>query len=154
MSASEWDIQVLRDLGISAAAEFATLDATVANRVMAEWSAQSSDVNLLVYRLRSALKAQTGKRASRLLDSQAEYGRQIAAWLERELPDVCDPRTGAHPAAVAAVIRLHHEHGRGLTKTKHGAQIRAFIRTWEERLLEPADRWFTNRGGSSTQTAA
>ena len=144
MSASEWGIQVLRELGVNAADEFATLDAQVGNRTLTEWQRQSSDVNLLVYRLRAALKAQNAKSTSKLLSSEAEYGRQIAAWLARELPDVCDEH-GAHPAAVAAVIRLHYEHGRGLTKTRHGAAIRTFVRAWEERLLEPADRWFTNR---------
>lgn len=154
MTASEWDIQLLRGLGISAADEFASLDAQVGSRVVAEWQQQSSDVKLLVYRLRAALKAQNGKRASVLLDREAEYGRAIEAWLVEHMPDVCVTTsavveaireaygdleadrlahsTGVHPAAFASVIRQHFEFGKRSVKA---SMVRAAVRASDERAI-------------------
>ena len=71
------------------------------------------------------------KRAS-VADGQREYAYQIVAWLKKNFPEFDRPDWGVHPAAVAAVIRLHHRVGRGnLTKAKHGGEVRAAVSAWD-----------------------
>lgn len=68
------------------------------------------------------------------LDRQREYGEEICAWLSESFPELRDPHGYPHPAAIVAVIRLHHQHGKGqLTKRAHGPAIRAAVKRFEER---------------------
>lgn len=92
------------------------------------------------------------------LANEAQYGEQIRAWLLVKMPDVCrqDPKvieshrrcfgdpeanrlaasTQPHPAAIAAVIRLHHGHGKGsLTVKGHGAEIRAAVKRANDQAI-------------------
>lgn len=130
MSASEWGIQMLRDLGVSAADEFLSLDAHIGGRVVTDWRRQSSDVNLLVYRLRAALKAQTAKRSSKLLHEQAEYGRNIVEFIAGRYPDLCEDGR-PHPAAITAVIRTHFVRGKHLASSEYDGPVRAAVKRWE-----------------------
>lgn len=69
-----------------------------------------------------------------MLEQQRIYGQQIAAWLTQNFPELDRPHWGPHPAAVAAVIRLHHQHGKGrLTKREHGPEIRAAVKAWQKK---------------------
>jgi hypothetical protein len=63
-----------------------------------------------------------------------QYGEQIVAWLTEYFPELADEHGRPHPAAVAAVIRLHHRRGKGqLTKREHGPEIRAAVKAWAKR---------------------
>jgi len=102
----------------------------------------------------------TGKSAPKApgvgLDGQKAYGERVRRWLLEKLPDVCrdDPRVvewegrlygdGAivssvpepHPAAVAAVLRLHWRHGKGaLTVREHGPEIRSAVKRANEQAV-------------------
>jgi hypothetical protein len=92
-------------------------------------------------------------------DAQAAYGVEIVSWLRAKLPEVCvvpasyiesvraaDGEQAAaqliahaqhntpHYAAVAAVIRLHHQVGRILTVKAHGPEIRQAVADWYEEM--------------------
>lgn len=135
MTASEWGIEMLRGLGVSAASEFASLDAQVGERTVTGWRQQSSDVNLLVYRLRAALKAQAGKRSSALLKREAEYGQRITSFIAARYPEfVHDERP--HPAAVATVIRLHFVRGKELEAAEYDQPVRAAVARWDAENAE------------------
>jgi hypothetical protein len=68
----------------------------------------------------------------RVLDAQAQYGRDIQAWLSKHFPELDRPGWGPHPAAIAEVIRLHWRHGKGrLTREEHGPAILAAVEAWE-----------------------
>lgn len=63
------------------------------------------------------------------VSQQRDYWRSLEAWLEGAFPEF-----GAHPAAAAAVMRLHRRHGRGsVTRREHGPIIRAAVDRWERR---------------------
>jgi hypothetical protein len=63
-----------------------------------------------------------------------EYGEQIRSWLRSTFPEF-----GDHPAAVVAVIRLHHLEGKGtLTRGRHGELIQAAVRRWDDQVEEEA----------------
>jgi hypothetical protein len=65
---------------------------------------------------------------------QAEYGRQVRAWLAKNFPEYDRPKWGPHPAAVAEVFRLHWRYGKGrLTKEEHGPAIHAAIVAWRRK---------------------
>jgi hypothetical protein len=69
------------------------------------------------------------------LDREREYGEQICDWLNQHFPELREPSGRPHPAAIAAVIRLHHAYGKGrLTLREHGGAIRAAVRRWGERF--------------------
>lgn len=75
------------------------------------------------------------KQRSELMAAQERYGREIVAWLAGSFPDLCSP--APHPAAMAAVIRLHWTVGKGkLTRAEHGAEIRAAVARFDERFPE------------------
>jgi hypothetical protein len=60
--------------------------------------------------------------------SERGYAAEIRDWLTRHVPEVC-PDGEPHPAAVAALIRLHHRYGREAVSARaHGAVIRAEVR--------------------------
>ena len=93
---------------------------------------------VLVMELRAGGKPATwSPQAERsLLDEQRVYGDSIAAWLHEKFPALCDP--DPHPAAIAAVIRLHFKHGKGrLTVAEHGAEIRAAVADFKRRFEDP-----------------
>lgn len=65
--------------------------------------------------------------------AEQKYADSIVAWLRQHFPQFDRPVYGPHPAAVAAVIRLHWLHGKGqLTVQEHGPEIRAAVARWEE----------------------
>lgn len=69
-----------------------------------------------------------------MLDEQQEYGQQICDWLGENFPTLCDDRWGPHPAAIAAVIKLHYAEGKGsLRKGTHGPVIRAAVKAWDDK---------------------
>jgi hypothetical protein len=69
-----------------------------------------------------------------VLDRQAQYGEQICDWLNEHFPALKQASGRPHPAAIAAVIRLHYEHGKGsLTPGRHGSQIRGAVKAWEKK---------------------
>jgi hypothetical protein len=98
----------------------------------------------LVVRVRSGQPAPPERRDSDA--QQRRYEQQIVRWLGCSFPQLIDPRWGAHPAAVAAVVRLHHACGKGhLTRREHGAAILAAVAEWDRRhgagtqAVEPRD---------------
>lgn len=69
-----------------------------------------------------------------MVEREAEYGRSIAKWLEENFPDLKDTDGSPHPAAIAAVIRLHYLHGKGsLRKGEHGPEIRAAVKAFNKK---------------------
>lgn len=82
-------------------------------------------------------RAPAVRRAS-LVDQQTAYAAQICEWIRRNLPELDRPVHGPHPAAAATVIRLHYQNGRGaLTKAAHGAEIRAAVKAFDAKWMEP-----------------
>ena len=76
-----------------------------------------------------------GRRPVPDVNRERDYGLQVEAWLKRVFPEF-----GAHPAAIVAVIRLHHTVGKGrLTKREHGEQIAGAVRVWEARYGKRED---------------
>lgn len=73
-----------------------------------------------------------------MLEREKRYGLEIVEWLRAEFPEWNkDEGNGTHPAAVAAVIRLHFKHGKGrLTKGEHGAVIRDAVCRFDAMLNE------------------
>lgn len=83
------------------------------------------------------IEPQAASKTSSLLEEQDRYGESIVAWLREKLPDVCDEGR-PHPAAIAAVIRLHGRYGRGsLTPGDHGDQVRLAVKVWHQRFDRP-----------------
>lgn len=82
-----------------------------------------------------------------VLERQREYGEQICDWLNERFPDLRQPSGRPHCAAIAAVIRLHHQHGKGmLTKRAHGAIIRQAVKDFDA-------KWGTT-GSAPTEAGA
>lgn len=78
-----------------------------------------------------------------MLDEQQEYGESICDWLNERFPGLRQASGRPHPAAIAAVIRLHFRDGKGsLTRQRHGVEIRAAVDAWHEAETLPV-------GGSS-----
>lgn len=77
------------------------------------------------------------KDQSDFAEGQIKYGRAICVWLTR-----CFPEIGAHPAAIACVIRLHYRDGRGnLRRSVHGDEIRAAVALFDVNFgPEPIER--------------
>lgn len=118
------------------------------------WDAQHGvRKELLAERIRSGETAPALKTAA---GSQADYGDRVRDWLVSKMPDVCkvnakvvdahrrlygdeladqlEAATSPHPAAIAAVLRLHYRVGR-LTVKEHGAEIRAAVREWDRTAI-------------------
>ena len=132
-------LQGLADRGVTKPEQFAALGVTaIAQTILwfdQEQTKRSVGTGVLVTELRNGGRRQTARRASDLLDSEAEYGQKIVDWLEAKMPDVCRPAYGPHPAAVAAVVRLHWRKGKGsLTVGSSGAEIRAAVQRFDERF--------------------
>lgn len=73
-----------------------------------------------------------GKMLAEQTRRQREYSDRIEVWLGANFPELCGPESGAHPAAIVTVYRLHAIHGRGtLTRAEHGDLIRGSVRAWE-----------------------
>lgn len=75
---------------------------------------------------------------------QREYSEQVETWLTVNFPDLCEPKSGAHPAAIVAVYDLHVIHGRGsLTKHEHGDVIRRQVEKYEAKWgpIEESEQW-------------
>jgi hypothetical protein len=70
--------------------------------------------------------------ATSLLEREREYGERVAAWLNTNFPEFTQPSGNPHCAAITAVIRLHHEHGKGqITRREHGAVIRQAVKDFD-----------------------
>jgi hypothetical protein len=69
-----------------------------------------------------------------LLQREKDYLDDVVEWITVHFPHFC--RSGKpHPAAVAAVLRLHGLHGRGsLTCREHGEVITAAVRDFDARV--------------------
>lgn len=90
---------------------------------------------VLVRAIREGRQPQRARTTS--LEAQRSYGHDVTAWLQVKFPDLCDP--APHPAAVAAVIRLHHQHGKGsLTAAAHGPAIRQAVAAFDTRYTQPS----------------
>lgn len=90
---------------------------------------------VLVAELRAGGRAgwQPEPRQRDVTAEQRAYADEIVAWLREHFPEVDRPVYGPHPAAVAAVIRLHWVYGKGrLTVREHGPEICAAVDRWEE----------------------
>ena len=76
----------------------------------------------------------TNKQHAALMAAQAAYGNQIRDWLRKHFPQWnTDHGNRTHPAAITAVIRLHHQHGKGkLTVREHGPAIRSAVDGFEK----------------------
>jgi len=93
------------------------------------------------------------------LEEQKRYGESIAEWLLASMPEACgvSPEIvawerrvygdeaaeglaradGPHPAAVAAVLKLHYQHGRrSLTVGEHGQLIRDAVAASDAEAIE------------------
>jgi hypothetical protein len=67
--------------------------------------------------------------SAKQLIEQEQYSRQIVQWLDKQFPEL-----EGHPAAVVAVINLHHMLGRGkVTRAQHGAQILRAVAAFDKR---------------------
>lgn len=76
-------------------------------------------------------------------ERQRDYGEQIADWLRRRMPGVCpeSEREQPHFAAIAVVLRLHQEYGKGrLTVREHGPTIQAAVVDAQRRFDLPPIR--------------
>jgi hypothetical protein len=129
-------LENLRARGVTKPDEFAALGADVIDDTIRWFDAQDGRVGagVLVNELRAGGKPGWTPQASRsasVADTQREYGESITAWLTKHLPELDRPGWGPHPAAVAAVIRIHHRDGKtALSKSKHAAEIRQAVRDW------------------------
>lgn len=121
------------------------------------WDAQRGvQPALLVERIQSG--DEPPELTKRLSESerQAAYGRSVVEWLAQKMPEfftvnakvveatrkaygdveanTLAASSGAHPAATAAVMRLHYSDGK-LTVKEHGPVIRAAVREFDARAL-------------------
>lgn len=105
-------------------------------KALAYWDAlPDAGPGLLVKAIREGRAPAEKKRD--LLGEQRKYGDDIRDWLTQNMPEFNRPNEGPHPAAVAAVIRLHHQHGKGrITRREHGSWIRQFVKDWKKRMEE------------------
>lgn len=71
---------------------------------------------------------------------QEQYHEQVTSWLARNFPEVMDGEL-PHPAAFMAVVRLHHQFGKGtVTRGEHGELIRRAVKRFDERLSRAQQR--------------
>lgn len=136
--------QLLKERGISDTLlpEFSSLSEQQVQTIVERFDAdEQASIGALVFRLRQTVQKRSRPALSRrdLMAREAQYGRDIAGWLEQHVPEVCRPVWGPHPAAVAAVIRLHHVHGRTLKKA-HISEIRASVAAWEARYGDDVEQ--------------
>ena len=66
------------------------------------------------------------------LGAQQAYGEKIVERLREHFPQWNKPDGNrTHPAAIAAVIRLHWLYGKDVAVLEHGGAIRAAVTTWD-----------------------
>lgn len=125
-------LQALRDRGVENPAEFVALDAAVIDSTVRWFDSQRGrvGVGVLVRELRNG-----GRRPPRLatdtLEREAEYGRRVAAFCEANF------ECGAHPAAVAAVIRAQFIHGKSVEASVCRPFVAAAVERWDRVFGEP-----------------
>lgn len=130
-------LRQLRDRGVTNPDEFAHLDDAVIVDTT-QWFDDESrrrqiGVGVLVAELRKGGRRPQQRRD--LIAESAEYGRSMHAWVRQHMPDLVVDGY-AHPAAIAALIRLHKRHGKGsVTVREHGLWIREFVSDWKARVL-------------------
>jgi hypothetical protein len=129
-----------RGVNPTSAREFvAQLDAEAIGRTIGWFDGQSGRVGAGVLVAELKRGGRPAQRAG-LIEEQRQYGQDITDWLRKHFPEFDRPRFGPHPAAVAAVIQLHHRDGkRALTKRRHGAEIRAAVKRWEDRAATESE---------------
>ena len=138
--------QLLKDRGVSDSllSEFASLPEQTVLTIITRFDAdESASVGALVFRLRQAVKKQAEPAPSKqnLMAREAQYGKDVAAWIEAEMPELCRPKWGPHPAAVAALIRLDFVHGKtNRRKSTHGPVVRAAVKDWERKFGDDAEK--------------
>lgn len=129
----------LRLRGVTNPDEFASLDAAVIRDTVRWFDGQGDRVTagVLVLELRKG-----GRKPQRsVADEQREYADSIVSWLNQHFPEFQQRLGNPHPAAVAAVIRLHYRDGKGnLTVRKHGGEVRAAVKAWRLKWDEPTER--------------
>ena len=133
-------LQALRDRGVTDPAAHAHLGADVLAETVKWFDAQQGRVGagVLVQELRSGGRRAEVRRVASLTEREAEYARQVVGAIRREFPELCDPNP--HPAAVTAVIRLHHVEGRvKLDNALHTSLINAAVKAWDERFGPDAE---------------
>lgn len=148
-------IKALEERGVINAAKLVGLSTPVKVLGWCRWwdTQRGVGVALLVDRIRS------GEEPPAVVepDSATRYIDGVVDWLHRKMPEVfavsaavvkatrttygdveakrLESSAGPHPAAVAAVIRLHHSTGGKLTVKEHGPTIRAAVREFDERAV-------------------
>ena len=146
-------VKALEERGVIRAPELVALSTPIAVLGWCKWwdTQRGVRVALLVDRIRS------GDEPPAVIegDDGSRYIAEVINWL-RHLPEVftvsaavitatrnaygdgeakrLESSTGPHPAAVAAVLRLHHTDGKLTVKT-HGPVIRAAVKAFDERAL-------------------
>ena len=120
----------LKTRGVTSPDEFATLnDATILDTI--RWfDLQEGRVGagVLVAELRNGGRQPTRRNTTA---EQQAYADAIVASLRRHFPEFDRPVDGPHPAAIAAVIRLHWLYGKDVAVLEHGGTIRAAVTTWD-----------------------
>lgn len=134
------DIQKLVDRGVNpklAATLAAQVDHATLNRTIDWYDRQNGRVGagVLVAELKNGGKQAAPKTPQ---ERDREYGEQIVEWLRKHFPEWNrDHGNRTHSAAIAAVIRLHHQHGtKHLSAREHGPAIRAAVQSFEERFMQ------------------
>lgn len=141
------DLLSLAERGVSTPEEFAALPEQVIVRHVQRYDNDPDvTVGALVFRLRqevAKLSRPASPMSRDLMAREAEYGREIVQTLTSHFPELCG-ENGPHPAAVAAVIRLHWRNGRGNLRVKRdGSAVRAAVAEFNR-------RWFDDDGSRVT----
>lgn len=171
-------VAALRDRGVAehALAEFETADPRTVMETCIWFDEQRGRIGVGAFLLELRGRLSQRRRLS-TLDAEKEYGNQIRAWLLAKLPDVCKPddrlvewerrlygedaarglaaASEPHPAAVGAVIRLHHRYGKGqLTVREHGPMIRAAVRAHNDQAIRDYEAIAAKRDREASRKAA
>ena len=137
MSSAASQLQALKDRGVQNPSEFVHLPVDVIQQTVAWWDQQhtrrSAGTGVLVTELRNGGRQQKAHTAATLTQREARYAASIVAFLAERFADLFDNGL-PHPAAVAAVTRLHFLHGKqGLTAAEYDAPVRDAVEAWETR---------------------
>jgi hypothetical protein len=141
MSEQASKLQDLRDRGVHNPEQFASLDAETIEQTLAWFDQQAGrvGVGVLVQELQAGGRKPAAAKQD-LASKEAQYGHEVVAWLQAEMPELCRPKWGPHPAAVAALIRLDYVHGKtNRRKSTHGPTIRAAVKDWERKFGDKAE---------------
>lgn len=127
-----------RGVGEHVFGDFRALDPAVILDTCRWYDEQKGRVTtgVLVEELRAGGRTPSKRRS--VADGRREYDEQVVAWLREHFPDLDRPVWGPHPAALAAVFRLHRTCGKGaLTVREHGPVIRAAVKAFDLKWAAP-----------------